>query len=99
MPEITGLTGVQGLTSGSLIGKTAESSEVSFADMLTDAVREADDAYAVTQEDTKALLAGEADDLAQIMINGTKAELSLNLVLQVRNKVIDAYNEVMRMQV
>jgi len=38
-------------------------------------------------------------DLSATVIAAEKAELSLRLVLQVRNKVIDAYSEIMRMQV
>jgi flagellar hook-basal body complex protein FliE len=79
--------------------KTAESGGEGFKDMLTNAVAEADNLYAVTQQDTQALLSGEVDDVAQVMINSTKSEVALNLVIQVRNKVVEAYQEIMRMQV
>jgi len=46
-----------------------------------------------------ALLTGEADDLSGLLIDAQKAELALQLALQIRNKLIDAYNEVMRMSV
>ena len=65
--------------------------------MLSDAIGQADNLQAVSQEGTQALLSGEVDDIAKVMIDGTKAELSLNMVIQIRNKVLDAYNEVMRM--
>lgn len=45
------------------------------------------------------LLAGESPDLHTAVLAGEKAELMLRLTTQMRNKVIDAYNEVMRMQV
>ena len=45
------------------------------------------------------LLTGETDDLSGLLIDAQKAELALQLTLQIRNKLIDAYNEVMRMQV
>ena len=45
------------------------------------------------------LLIGESDDLAGLLIDAQKAELSLNLALQIRNKFVDAYNEIIRMQV
>jgi len=78
-------------------GKTEDKS--AFKDMLNNAIAEADNLYAVTQEDNRALLAGEVDDLAQVMINATKSEVALNLVVQVRNRVVEAYQEIMRMQV
>ncbi|MCH5184808.1 MAG: flagellar hook-basal body complex protein FliE [Oscillospiraceae bacterium] len=45
------------------------------------------------------LMIGNADNLHSTMIAGQYAELSLKFALAVRNKVIDAYNEVMRMQI
>jgi len=78
--------------------KKTESDGGAFKDMLTNAIAEADNLYAVSQNDTQALLSGEVDDLAQVMINSTKSEMALNMVVQVRNRVVDAYNEIMRMQ-
>jgi len=45
------------------------------------------------------LLMGQTDDLSGLLLDAQKAELSLNLALQIRNKIIDAYNEILRMQV
>ena len=45
------------------------------------------------------LLTGQTDDLAGLLLDAQKAEISLNLALQIRNKIIDAYNEILRMQV
>jgi len=50
-------------------------------------------------EDIYKLSVGESDDLHNLMINTQKAELSLDLVIQLRNKALDAYNEIMRMGV
>lgn len=87
----------QGISS---IGKTAEAAEGgSFKDMLTGAIEQADGLYQVTQADTQALLSGEVDNIAQVMINSTKSSVALEMVVAVRNKVVDAYNEIMRMQV
>ncbi len=79
--------------------QTKAEGAASFKDMLSNSIAEADRLYGVTQVDTQALLSGNVDNLAQVMINGTKSEMALNMVVQVRNKVVDAYNEIMRMQV
>ncbi len=83
------------------ISPMQESNEVApnadFQSLLTDAIGQADALAQVSAAGNEALLAGEVDDIAQIMIDGTKSELALNLVIEVRNKVVDAYNEVMRM--
>lgn len=45
------------------------------------------------------LAAGEQDNLHQIMLSLEKAKLGFELALQVRNKLIEGYQEIMRMQV
>jgi len=71
----------------------------SFADILTESMSTAQVTDFIDKGSTLELMMGEADDFAGLMIDMQKAELSLNLALQIRNKVIDAYNEVMRMSV
>ncbi len=46
-----------------------------------------------------ALAAGEVDDISQVVIAGQKAEIALQLTMQVRNRALSAYQELMRMQV
>ena len=43
-------------------------------------------------------LAGEGEELHNVVMSTQKAELSFELFQQVRNKVVQAYQEVMRMQ-
>ena len=70
-----------------------------FANILSDALNTASIADATDKASALELLVGQSDDLSGLLLDAQKAELSLNLALQIRNKVIDAYNEVMRMQV
>jgi len=44
-------------------------------------------------------LSGEGEELHTTILAATEAELSFNLFLQARNKVVSAYQEIMRMQV
>ncbi len=48
---------------------------------------------------TEALAKGQVDDLHQVMIMAQKASITLETTCAIQRKVIDAYNEVMRMQV
>ena len=77
----------------------APASALNFSNILTDAFAAASEADTEDKISGLQLLAGRNDDLAGILIDAQKAELSLNLALQIRNKVLDAYNEIMRMQV
>ena len=70
-----------------------------FADILTEALGAASEADTADKVSSLELLIGQNDDLSGLMLDIQKAELSLNLALQIRNKIVDAYNEVMRMSV
>jgi flagellar hook-basal body complex protein FliE len=70
-----------------------------FTDILSDAIGNAQDSESSVQAENTALLTGETDDLHTPIIEAQKAELSLSLAIQIRNKVVDAYNQVMNMQV
>ena len=76
-----------------------ETPEGSFADILSDSLKNVVEADTTDKISALQLLTGQADDLSGLILDAQKAELSLNLALQIRNKVIDAYNEIMRMQI
>ncbi len=96
---ITGVGSASGLQSLAGVGSKTNDAGSAFKDMLANAIQSVDDANTVATNDSQALLSGQVDDVAQVMIDQQKANLSLQLVVQVRNKVVDAYNQVMNMQV
>jgi len=73
--------------------------EGSFANILSEALSTAAQADTVDKASALELLIGRSDDLSGLLIDAQKAELSLTLALQIRNKVIDAYNDIIKMQV
>ena len=48
---------------------------------------------------TEKLINGEDVELHDVMIASQKASITLNATLEIRNKVVEAYQEIMRMQV
>ena len=70
-----------------------------FANILSEAFSNANNTDSADKASMLGMLTGESDDLSGLLIDAQKAELALQLALQIRNKVIDAYNEVMRMSV
>ena len=76
-----------------------EASSDSFGNILNEALKTAAQADRADKESSLGLLMGQSDDLSGLLLDAQKAELSLSLALQIRNKVIEAYNEIMRMQV
>ncbi|MDI3280892.1 MAG: flagellar hook-basal body complex protein FliE [Bacillota bacterium] len=70
----------------------------SFADLLKSALAEVNRLQQEAEEASLRLATGEAE-LHQVMIAAEKANISLQLTLAIRNKLLDAYHEIMRMQV
>jgi flagellar hook-basal body complex protein FliE len=77
----------------------AQTSGETFAQMLDRALEQVHQDLATADEMAVKLATGEIDDIAQVMIASERANLSLGLTIQVRNKVIEAYQEIMRMQI
>lgn len=70
----------------------------SFMDILQHSMGNTNTTDAITQVESGLLSTGDIDDnLALLEINSVKAELALRTFVQVRNKVLEAYQEVMRM--
>ena len=71
----------------------------SFADVLRAAAAPLTEAKARADQELGRLLDGEATDLHTVQIALTEAELKFQLLLQVRSKLVNAYHEIMQMQV
>lgn len=78
--------------------KAEEEPKQSFGNLLSQTIDMTNQTDAVDQMSTEALVTGDVDNLGQVMVDMQKAELALQMTVQIRNKVVDAYNEVMRMQ-
>jgi len=70
-----------------------------FGDMLRDSIDKVNEAQVQADHSIKELAAGRTKNIHETMLEIEKADTSLKLMMQVRNKVLDAYKEVMRMQV
>ncbi|MDX2153258.1 MAG: flagellar hook-basal body complex protein FliE [Bryobacteraceae bacterium] len=69
-----------------------------FQQVFQDAVERVDAFQKDASKAVDKFLAGESEDVHSTVLAAQRAELSLELFLQVRNKVVNAYQEVMRMQ-
>lgn len=69
----------------------------SFGDVLTQAINTVEQDQINAREMSRKLVTGEVKDVAEVMIASERASLSLGLALQVRNKLLEAYQEIMRM--
>ncbi len=69
----------------------------SFGDFLQQAIESVAAQEQVAHTTTAQFMVGEAD-VSQVMIASEQAQLSLQLTTQIRNRVVEAYQEIMRMQ-
>ena len=81
------------------LGQVKGQSQKSFNDMLKNALEAANAQQLDYDSILEKHLLGDDIDLHQITFAAEKAKLTLDLTLQIRNKAIEAYQEIMRMQV
>ena len=74
-------------------------SEKSFAETLKAAVQNVNTLQKDADLAMQKLATGESKNIPEVMIATEKADIALKLMMQVRNKIIDAYHEVIKMQV
>jgi flagellar hook-basal body complex protein FliE len=82
----------------SMESKKMEEPKQSFADFLNQAIEKVNQGQLEADQLTQKLVTGEIDELHQVLIAAEKANIQLQLTLQIRNKVVEAYQEMMRMQ-
>ncbi|MDR1482148.1 MAG: flagellar hook-basal body complex protein FliE [Synergistaceae bacterium] len=70
-----------------------------FSDILKDSMKKVNDLQIESDERTKRLSLGEVEDIADVSIAVEKAELALRLMVQIRDKLFDAYQQIARMSV
>lgn len=70
-----------------------------FQTFLNEAIQDIADQQKQVDQLSQQFAAGRAVDVHQLMIASERASLTLELTVQVRNKVIEAYQEIMRTQI
>jgi flagellar hook-basal body complex protein FliE len=76
----------------------ASAAPSSFSDLLSSSVGTVEQATRNASDEAQRFLSGENEDLHTVAIAEQKAELTGELFMQVRNKAISAYQEIMKMQ-
>jgi flagellar hook-basal body complex protein FliE len=70
-----------------------------FSEMLSSSMEKVNNDQIQADRSIKELVAGRSKNIHETMLTIERADASLKLMMQVRNKVLDAYKEIMRMQV
>lgn len=74
-------------------------SGASFGEMLDQSIEKVDGLQKAADEAIQDLVTGQNKDLHNTMIAMEKADISFRLMMQVRNKIVEAYQEISRMAV
>ena len=78
---------------------TPPAGAASFGNMLEGLMSETSKMQNAAEGEVAALVKGERTDVHEVMLAVAKADVSFKFMLEVRNKLLEAYQEVMRMQV
>ncbi|MDQ2085898.1 flagellar hook-basal body complex protein FliE [Herbivorax sp. ANBcel31] len=84
----------------SLVGKKEDQNIIGdFGKYLNNALKQVSglekDAHTITED----FAAGKTDNIHQVMIAAEKSDIALQFTMQIRSKIMDAYDEIMRMQI
>ncbi len=72
--------------------------ETGFGDVLRNAVDQVEELHGTAQSQVADLLTGDRADVHNVMIAVEKADVAFQFMMQVRNKIVNAYQEIERMQ-
>ncbi len=99
IPQLSPLSPLAGTPKpGQGSGTPGADGGVAFGDLLKQALQEVNQASAQAEDEARNLMTGESADMHTAMLAVQKADLSFQMMMAVRSKLIDAYREVMRMQ-
>lgn len=95
IPVATPLQGVSQVQQTS----PSNNSKASFKDIFDSAINNLNDNQLKVEDNVKKFLTGEIQDVHTVVVAMEEAKLSMQLAVEVRNKLVEAYQEISRMQV
>ena len=73
--------------------------ELPFADLVKGLVQDTNRQQAQSEDGVRQLVTGETDSIHEVVLTTSRADLAFRLMMEIRNRLIASYQEVMRMQV
>ena len=92
------LNQIQNNTIGNTNKNLNESDKVNFTDVLNNAVNKVNDSQVKANNDIEALIKGDDITMHEVMLSTQEAQISMQLMLEMRNKLYDAYKELSSVQ-
>lgn len=95
----TGAIQAEGVTSKIALKPLQKEAEGGFADLMQQTIDQVNQSQQEAEKAARDFAVGEAQSIHDTMLALERADLSLRMLNQVRNKVVEAYQEVSRMQI
>jgi len=77
----------------------ADQEKVNFGKIMNEALSKVNDDQLYADEMDRLLVAGKIDSVHDVTIAAQKAQLTLNLAVEIKSQLMDAYKEIMRLQI
>jgi len=73
--------------------------KINFGEILNEALNKVNDDQIFADEMDRMLATGQVDNVHEVTIAAQKAQLTLNLAVEIKTQLMDAYKEIMRLQI
>jgi flagellar hook-basal body complex protein FliE len=90
---------VEAITDVARAAQSGQGAQVDFSDWLGEQINTTDAKIHEAESQVRALALGEADNLHQVMIAISSAKTSFDLTVQVRNRLLEGFQQIMRMSI
>lgn len=97
--SVTPVFPIEAITDVAKQAQAAAPQQASFADWLGDQISSTEMKISEAEAEVQKLALGEAENLHQVMIALSKAQTSFELTVQVRNRILESVQELMRMSI
>ncbi len=94
---IPGTTGIAGIRDG--VTSVGETTNKPFSQLVSNLMSDVNVQQLKSDQAVEGLVRGESNNVHDVVLSVAKADLSFRLMLEVRNRLLDSYQEIMRMQV
>ena len=101
MPDpltIHGLQPTQATAPSAPAGEAGKTDGKSFKDVLLDSLDQVNRLQQEASQGVEKVLTGETDNIAEVMSAVRKADVAFSMLMEMRNKLVDAYHEVQQMR-
>lgn len=94
-----GQTATVGLPNSPSTASATAKSELPFSRLVSDMIQDTNHQHLQAQQSVRDLITGKTDNIHEVALSAANADLAFRFVMEIRDRLITSYQEVMRMQV